>query len=383
MQVLEPGADGVFRHVEGLCHYLLAAGHRVDLAYSSRRGSDRLHALVAEVARAGGATLDLATGNAPAVADLRAFRQLRALVRQIQPDLVHAHSSKAGALVRSLRLVGITQPLIYTPHAYYGMSQSPGMKTRFFNAVERGLGRIGWSIHVSEDEGAWARANLGLAGGRCRVVPNSVDTAVFTPGTDADRARFREEFGWPTNAIVLGAVGRLSPQKDPLTLYRAMVAVMARQPRLHLAQVGQGELAPALAQILRDSGQSARVRRLEYLPDTTKFYRGLDGFMATSRYEGLPIAVLEAMAADLPLLLSEVPGHRGFGQWGLSCLRYAPAGDVSAWTTLVDAWVRERADGEDRSKLRSNHREIADAKFSLRAGYGQLMALYQTVLSAR
>ena len=382
LQVVEPGADGVFRHVEGLCRYLLAEGHRVDLAYSSVRGSDRLRVLVAEIERAGGQTLDLRTGNAPGWSDVSAFRRLRRFIRQAQPQLVHAHSSKAGGLTRSLRFVGVRQPFVYTPNAYYGMGQGAGPKTRFFNAVERALGRIGWTIHVSEDEAEWARVSLGISGPRCRVIFNTVDTHVFTPGTEPDRARLRRDFGWRPDALVLGTVGRLSNQKDPLTLYQARAPVMAAEPRLHLLHVGQGELAGAVDEIVRTAAITDRVRRLDYLADTSGFYRGVDAFISPSRYEGLPIAVLEALAADLPLLLSDGPGNRGFQNLGLSHLHVAPVADVGRWTDLIRGWLRERTGVPSGVEARCNHRSVAEARFSWASGYGRVLELYGDALGA-
>lgn len=373
LEVLEPGADGVFRHVEGVCRRLLAEPVTLDLAYSSIRGSDRLRALVAEVGSAGGATLDLRTSNAPGPSDLRAIFRLRALVARRRPRLIHAHSSKAGALVRGLRLLGVRQPIVYTPHAYYGMGSGTGPKAAFFNAVERILGRVGWTVHVSEDEAEWARATLGIAGPRCRVIPNSVDTDRFTPGTSADRDGLRRELGWPADARILGSVGRLSAQKDPVTLYRALASAMVREPRLHLLHVGQGGLAPALDEVVRAAGIGDRVRRRDYLPDTSAFYRGLDGFVSTSRYEGLPIAVLEALAAGLPLLLSDVPGHRGFARLGLDQLWMAPAGDVEAWIRSLVEWAR-------RGPAPSNHRSVAVSRYGLAAGLEPLLDLYGEVL---
>src|SRR3954471_18936880 len=105
--VSEPGIDGVFRYVEGLCHYLDAQGIGVHLAYSDRRGSERLHELVAWVEARGGRTVNLRTSNRPALSDLRAFTVLLRLAWAVKPDVIHSHSSKAGFLARALALLGV------------------------------------------------------------------------------------------------------------------------------------------------------------------------------------------------------------------------------------------------------------------------------------
>ena len=381
LQVVEPGTDGVFRHVEGLCHFLLAAGHEVHLAYSSLRGSDRLLSLVRKVESAGGRCCDLRTGNSPGLSDFRALWRLQRLRRQSQPMIVHGHSSKAGGLARLLPLLGLRVPVIYTPNAYYGMGRTGGMKATIFNALERYLGRIGWTINVSEDEAEWAREVLKLSRTHSRVIPNTVDTNHFIPGNLETRARLRMEMGWPDDAIVLGTVGRLSPQKDPLTLYRAVGTLMATEPRLHLLHVGRGELAPELDLLVKEFGIADRVKRLEYLADTVGFYQGVDAFISTSIYEGLPIAVLEALSAGLPLLFNDAPGNRGFLKLGLSHLSLTQPRQVDLWIRLIHEWLRQPIISGHSAKGFTNHRAIAERCFSLPAGYGKVVDFYGELLA--
>jgi glycosyltransferase involved in cell wall biosynthesis len=182
MQILlvtEPGVDGVFRHVEALASFLLEHGHQVHLAYSDVRGSDRLTQLVAKVTVAGGKTVNLAVSNAPGPGDLAALLKLRKLVQEARPDVIHAHSSKAGALARALVCLGVRQPVFYTPHAYYGLSGKGGMKALVFNAVETVLGRVGTTINLSEGEKAFARNALKIPQARLRLIANPVDCERF------------------------------------------------------------------------------------------------------------------------------------------------------------------------------------------------------------
>lgn len=102
--VTEPGVDGVFRHVEALAQFLMHHGVRVDLAYSSIRGSDRLKSLVTDITKNGGRTLDLEVANAPSGRDFPALLKLRRFVAETKPEVIHGHSSKAGALKTGARL---------------------------------------------------------------------------------------------------------------------------------------------------------------------------------------------------------------------------------------------------------------------------------------
>src|SRR3954453_3654223 len=97
--VSQPGQDGVLRHVDLLCRYMIRRGVRLHLAYSDRQSCSQLRALVEHVDESGGRTLNLRVGNAPELADVRAIRGLLKLIREEKPDVIHGHSSKAGGLV--------------------------------------------------------------------------------------------------------------------------------------------------------------------------------------------------------------------------------------------------------------------------------------------
>ena len=122
MLVFEPGVDGVFRYVEGLARQLVERPEiALQVAYSSLRGSAGLDETVAFLRARSVPILDLRVNNMPAPGDLRAIVQLLRFVRAEKPDVIHAHSSKAGVLVRTLALLGVKAKLLYAPHGYYQM----------------------------------------------------------------------------------------------------------------------------------------------------------------------------------------------------------------------------------------------------------------------
>src|SRR5687767_12927744 len=164
--VTEPGVDGVFRYVDTLCRYLWEQNVGVHLAYSDRRGSDRLFNLVAEVSERGGRTLNLHTANRPEMADGGALRSLFQLTREIRPDVIHSHSSKAGFLGRALRFGGVQAVQCYHPHAYVGMRPNPGRFDTVYNLIEGMLGRVANTIVVSSGEAAFARQRLKIPSSR-------------------------------------------------------------------------------------------------------------------------------------------------------------------------------------------------------------------------
>lgn len=370
VQVTEPGIDGVFRHVERLTMFLLKQGIAVDVAYSSARGSTRLRRLCCDVEQAGGIVLDLAVGNAPQPTDAIALARLVSLVRQSKPSVIHCHSSKAGVLGRVTGvLTGV--PAVYTPNAYYGMGAQMGARTALYNELERLFARVGYTINVSQDEAAFARERLRVKPTRQSVIPNAVDIDVFNPGAVEEKRRWRLAKGLPADAVIVGTLGRLSYQKDPLTLYRGFELFARRRPDVYLAHLGTGELAGDCEDWIGQSGLSARILRIEYSPEPSEFYRALDAFVLSSRYEGLSFAVLEAMATNLPLVLTDVPGNRDFFKLGLTHLWTAPAENPA---------VLAQAIGECMDSLVNappcNHRQIAVERFCEEACFGRILDLY-------
>lgn len=374
LHVMEPGFGGVLRHVEGLVECQLQAGLGVALAYSSRRPSPRLFQLVARVRAAGGETLDLKVGNAPCPGDLTAARALSRLLGSGRVELVHAHSSKAGALGRVVARLG-GRPCIYTPNAYFGMGRT-GPRALLFNLVERLLGGLAVTVNVSPEERDFARSRLGVPARLQRLVPNGVDTDFFQPATAEQKAAARDVFGLPRQARVLGSLGRLTYQKDPETLYRSFARLLQSHPETWLLHLGEGELAGALEALLDQGGLRDRVRRLEALDDPRPFYHALDGFVLTSRYEGLPISALEALACDLPLVLTDAPGNRAFGSLGLNRLGYAPVGDVEAISAALESWLAPLGSP-------CNHRQVCCRELSLARTCARVLELYHEVLSPR
>ncbi len=374
--VIEPGRDGAFRFVEQLAYFLLEQhGVTVHLAYSSVRGSPELDTLVETLARRGSQTLDLQIGNSPGVVDVMAFARLRRLARAVQPDVIHAHCSKAGVLARMLVWTGMRARIVYTPHAYYQMYGPTGVKKSFFLAVERLFAHTGITLHTSRSEADYARQKLGVKSDRQRFTRTGVDCERFRPTVDAAEKRaLRRRFNLPADACVIGTVARYSEQKDPLTLYRAVVSVLADTPGVHFAHLGKGELMPAVAELLGTVSPDVRARilQIDACDDLPGFYRMLDVFVLASRYEGFALALLEALASGVSLILSECPGNLDLKAYDL---------DGVQWTTVGDAEqlaARTRASAK-RDSHRNNHREITLQVFGGDVGCRDVLSCYESL----
>jgi glycosyltransferase involved in cell wall biosynthesis len=371
--VSEPGLDGVFRHVERLCHFLVNRGHEVMLAYSTRRASDRLYQLVETLEVRGFPTIDLKVNNAPTLSDLPALLALWRFQRTHRAEIIHGHSSKAGYLVRMLRLLGIRSPLLYTPHAYYRMNDPAHAKARFFHTCERVLGCIGTTVNVGESESQFARIALAIPASRQYTIRNGVDCDRFVPATPEEKRKLRTDFGIPIEATVLGSVGRCSAQKDPLTMYRAVHRAHERHSDLFFFHVGQGEFVAEVDAFVAAHGMREWTKRLDYLPNPDCFYKALDGFVLSSIYEGMSYATVEALATGLPLVLTRAPGNEDFDDFGLSHVFFGGVRDPESLSAAVEKW---------RASLQteSNHRRIATERFDESICFEELLEAYRKCL---
>lgn len=376
LQVFEPGVDGVFRHVEGLARFLFERGHRVGLSYSSKRGSAGLNMLVSEFRSTGEPVVDMGVGNAPCLGDARAFCRLANVVKTWRPAVIHAHSSKAGVLGRVVgRIFGV--PTFYTAHAYYGMGQTKAAATFFFNAVERAFAPLAVTINISADEAAFARDLLGVKPFKQAIIHNPTHPDMFVPASREERTLARRRLGVAEDAVVLGSLGRLTLQKDPATLYRAIAKVACDYPSLLLLHIGEGPLEQELNALARELGVGDRIKKIPYQDQPPHFYKALDAVVMSSTYEaGWPIVILEAMSCGLPFGSTTPRGMSDIGSSGLSHCWTARVGDADGL-----AWAIARLIDDLRTERTSNHRAVIQARFTPEHCYGAVCDLYEKAIS--
>lgn len=343
------------------------------LAYSDRRSCDDLQPLVCRVRESGGSTLNLQVGNAPELGDIPALVALYRFIRQTKADVIHAHSSKAGALARALRVVGLKQPIFYSPHAYYGLQPRGLVKTAFYNNIERVLKVVGHTVNNSHSEARFAKECLQVDAGRQLTVQNGVSTRRFTEAERDQRTAARKLLGLPKDAIIIGTICRVSEQKDPLTLYKAFSRVARARKDLvlyHLGGEGPRELEQPLRAVVDSHNISQQVFRERFRSDTSTVYHALDALMLTSRYEGLSLVLLEAMACNLPLILSDAPGNMDLRKDDLNRVWWGRPGNVNDFAeALGDCILTTRAG--------CNHREVACARYSQDGCYDTLLDHYE------
>jgi glycosyltransferase involved in cell wall biosynthesis len=298
--VVESSAGGTGRHVLDLAHGFIKRGHRVHLAHSTGRIDGLFRERLARIQ--GLSCLALPMRTQPHPADWFTIRTLRRLNAEHGPfDIVHGHSSKGGALARLVAFG--TAKAFYTIHGLNSMD--PGLsrlKRKSYVTIERILARFTEGIIAVSPEESRAAHSVGLGRSRIRTIPNGLDDLEL-----AARPMARRTIGAGDDAIVVGFVGRLVEQKAPEILLQAFAIASAIVPNARLAIVGDG---PLREQLVTLSTQLEIAEKVIWLGerDARTVLSGFDLFALSSRKEGLPYVVLEAMWAGLPVVATSTAG---------------------------------------------------------------------------
>ena len=296
------------------------------------------------------------------VQDVAGLFELTRLLRRERPQILHASSSKAGVLGRLAAMFARVPIRFFTVHgwAFSAYSGVPGLLYRVADRLMAPLTTV--TICVSEQELA-----AGLEAGACRrdrsvVIHNAVDVA-GAPRSRHDRAVPR-----------LIGVGRLKAPKDFLTLVRALAALP--EGSFEALIVGDGPDRAELEAEIRRLGLEERVELAGERDDVAELLAASDAFVLSSRSEGLPVSVLEAMAAELPVVASAVGGLAELvvdGETGI----LVPAEDETA---LAEALGRFIEQPELRRRLGAAGRARAEAQFDLDAFRRAHLELYHRQL---
>ncbi len=164
-------------------------------------------------------------------------------------------------------------------------------------------------IAVSESTRAFVVEKEGLPAARATTVHNGIDLDIFRPRPE-QRAAARERWNLPSDAFIVAGIGRLTFQKNFALFLDVAARIVREHPRAFFVLVGTGEDESALRAQADRLGLGERVRFLGYVSDMPALWPALDCLLLTSRYEGLPITILEAMACGAPIVASNLDGMR-------------------------------------------------------------------------
>jgi len=309
---------------------------------------------------------------------LSARRAVAAALGELRPDVLHTHQAAvlfyAGPAARA---AGV--PVVHTKHLNHLRKAGVGFFRRLRMAWLFWLaGRYADTFCcVSQDIADEMAARHLVAPQKLEVVLNGINTEPFRHPTD--RAAVRAELGVPLDAPLVGTVGRLTEVKRQDLLLAAFARVRAAHPAAHLLVVGDGPLRGALEAQARALGIVGATHFVGYRPDPERYLGAMDAFALTSKLEGLPLAVLEAWAAGLPVVASAVGGVPDLIEDGSSGFLF-PFGDEAR---LVARLCEVLADPARGAALGAAGRAAVFAHYDLRRTAADYEVLYRTALRTK
>jgi glycosyltransferase involved in cell wall biosynthesis len=268
---------------------------------------------------------------------LRLFR----LVRSQKFAVIHAHGSKAGFLAR-IAAAGSGIPVVYSPHGFAFDAGNVRSWVGLTYAWVESLLANWLTARIITVSDAERRSALSRKVGRPELfttVHSGIEVEHFE--LPSDGLDLRRMLGIPSNAAVIGTVGRLNAQKAPLDFVRLAALLIRSGSEIHFVWIGDGDLMESARSLARQVGVESQVHFVGARADVIRLLRGMDCFLLTSHWEAFPIVILEAMASQLPIVASNLPGIDeavvdGFN--GYLC----PVGDLEAMRAALEKIIADQ-----------------------------------------
>ena len=288
------GLGGADSQLLSAARELRARGHEVTIVSLTPLGPMGL-----EAREAGIPTLSLEMPRG--LPDPRGLLRLVGLVRRWRPDVVHSHMVHANLMARVLRLVAPVPALVSTIHNIYEGGRLRMAAYRWTN------GLVDHMTIVSQAAFDRFVAERIVPAEILRVVPNGVDTSRFRAVPPDARDGVRRSLGLGNDFVWL-AVGRFEVSKDYPNMLRAFTEVRRQEPRAVLVLVGRGSLQAETEALVRELGVTG-VHFAGVRNDVAEVMSAADAYVMSSAWEGMPMVLLEAAAAGLPIVATSVGGN--------------------------------------------------------------------------
>lgn len=316
--------------------------------------------------------------------DARAGWALQKLLRRLEPAVVHAHNRPSDYWAMAHAALARVPARVYTRHLTY-VDLNPSLRRRYAIAAHLAHAVVAVSSAVA---GHLVREE-GCPPPRITTIPNGVDPARFAPLSAEARSQgtaLRRTWGVPEGALIVGSLSRLAHQKGLDQLLRVAADVLQRAPRTVFVLAGEGPARPALERL----AATLRIERSVIFPGRQEAPAALaafDLFLTTSRFEGLPLTLLEAMASGLAAIAPRVGAFPEVLEDGVTGLLpsprfWAPAAESLDPTPFVEAVLSLLEDGARRKSLGEAARKRVEREFGIASMVSRHESLYARILDA-
>lgn len=302
--------------------------------------------------------------------DIKVEKALRRIIKQLKPDIVYAHSSKAGALARIADL-GLKNKVIYNPHGWAFNMQQSAKKKEMYKWVEKISAHFCDKIVcISDAERESALREKICKPNKLQVIYNGIDLEEIEKTTPMSR----DQLGIPEDAFVVGMVGRLSKQKAPDTFVKAAKLIKEKIPNAFFLMVGNGELRDKVEELINqyDLGSSSLITG--WVDNPTAYMKIMDVGMLLSRWEGFGLVLPEYMACGVPIVATNVDAIPNIIKDGVNGLLVLP-GDLSEIaSSVIKIWL----DNKVKQNLIKNNFVDVKKKYNSKRVVTQTLQIYSS-----
>ena len=306
--------------------------------------------------------------------DIRAFLYLYKLIKKENFTIIHTHSSKAGFLGRIAAMLNKTPIVIHTIHGFAFHDYMNSFKKNIFIYLEKLSAKWTHGLVTVSNLNKKKVVDLGIAPiEKLKNIYSGIDLTLFI---NEKNDQFRKELNLDSNHLLLGSVGRLSNQKDPITMIEAFSIVSKNFPNAHLTLVGDGELRDEILIKINQLQLNGRVHLTGNKNDPWKIYHSLDLFIMSSIYEGLGRSITEALSCGVPVVCTSVEGVPEIVRDNKTGILVPPK-DPDALATGI---IKSLNDMDNARKMAEEGRKFVNENFDVKKMVDDIDTLYDTLL---
>lgn len=341
--VVEAMLGGIRQHVCDIIRNLEKEEYEIYLIYSDIRADGKFYMLLPEFEQAGVHLIQCNEMRREISKwDFKAYKRLVEIFKEVRPDIVHCHSSKAGVVGRmAAKRYGVNR-IYYTPNSY--AFQSPdisALKKALYIITEVILARFMTTktINVSLGEMNLARRYHLDRSDKFVLIYNGVEEKVISK---INKEHLRRRLKVTEDKVLIGVTARCARQKDPMTFLQIAAAALKINDNLEFIYIGDGPLENDMRRWIDEWGLENKIRMLGFRSDAADIVGVLDIYLSTALYEGLPYSMLEAMRSGVPIIATDVVGNNELvenGKNGLLFKTGSIAGGVAAIRKQVEQMV--------------------------------------------
>ena len=324
------------------------------------------------------------------IRDISAYQQIKNIIQEFKPDIVHTHAAKAGAVGRLAAAHCKVPVIVHTFHGHIFHSYFNPIKTKVFLEIERFLAKKSTAIvAISDIQKKELSNDYRIApADKFHVIPLGFDLEKFNENKAEKRKEFRKKWLLADDEIAIGIVGRMVPVKNHSMFLEAIAQVIQQtNKKVKALLIGDGECRAEIELKVQSLNltstssahldSSANIVFCSWIKDVENAYPGLDIIALTSLNEGTPVSLIEAQAAGVPIVTTNVGGIKDIVLENETAL-ISPSGDVHLFAKNILELVN---DDNNRKAFAAKGFQHVNQKFSYQRLVSDMSALYTKLLA--